>query len=177
MIVCLVQQSWKTLTWPYFKAQGVQGIQGGIGNSEAGCCTHTICAQADTTDTHTYKLYIWLKIWVALWFHSTFQRCNICTKACGWASAAFLQSYCWAAFIKCLTASPQQSNYPADLWAQTLTSPLKCKRDLKSLACLSIAVGGRKGWVVGASNICLAFIPPYCVVESSIRPTAGILGA
>ncbi len=30
---------------------------------------------------------------------------------------------------------------------------------------------------MGASNICLAFIPPYCVAESSIRPAAGILGA
>lgn len=98
------------------------------------------------------------------------------TNAFIMASAAFLQSFHWAASIKCLTAPPQQSNYPADLWAQTLTSPLKCKRDLKSLACPSIAVGGT-GWEVGASNICLAFILPYCVAGSSIRPTAGILGA
>lgn len=58
------------------------------------------------------------------------------------------------------------AEYSADLWAQTLTSSLKCKRDLKKHG-LSINRCGR-GWEVGASNICLAFIHYLIVLLSPL---------
>lgn len=72
----------------------------------------------------------------------------------------------------CDSVTSSEQLHLDDPWTQNLTSLLKGKKKLKE-ADFSINSCGVR-W--GARNICLAFIPPYCFVESSIRPTAGILG-
>lgn len=72
----------------------------------------------------------------------------------------------------CDSITSAEQLHPNDPWAQNLTLLLKGKEKLKE-ADFSINSCGVR-W--GSWNICLAFIPPYCFVDSSIRPTAGVLG-
>lgn len=114
-------------------------------------------------------------------FHFTLQIYNtakyLYTNAFIGASAAFLQSSLSSLHkvSKSITSAEQLSCWPLSP-NPDLAFEMQERSKKKSLACPSIAVRGT-GWEVGAGNICLAFIPPYCVAQSSIRPTDGILGA